>query len=203
MFEKRSQILPIFISCIATSLCFLCVCLAVLAKPKTKTADITDSRVEYTAPPQQTEYVLLDCECGIYALLVIDFEQKIVSLSPYTDGAQNIVTAKIKVSPALFGALCDNAGGINFDLPYDTELLKQGSWRLTGSQVWQLIHSSDQTLKEQLLCEYFYTVFMFGLKNDQIYIILEEGVCDNLSYSKLYNIALYSKEWLSQLTVIS
>lgn len=203
MLKKHPKILPVFIYCVVALLCFLCVSFAVLAKPKTKTADINESRVEYTPKPRENEYFLIACnECETKSLLVIDFEQESVTLSK-TDGENfPAPTAEIKINEKLIAALVDNAGGVNFTLYKDTETLKAGSWRLTGNQVWQMLHLNDDTIKEPLLYEVFDTVFMFGLKNDQIYIILEEGICDNLSYARLYDIAQNSKEWLSSLNVI-
>lgn len=203
MLKKHQKALPIFIYCVVSLLCFLCVIFAVLAKPKAKTADQTESRVEYTPKVRENEYFLLTCdECSTKKLLVIDFEQESVNLSQ-TDGKDlPALTAEIKINEELVAALVDNAGGVNFSLYSDTDILKAGSWRLTGNQVWRLLHTNDDSVKEPLLYEVFDTVFMFGLKNEQIYIILEKGICDNLSYTRLYDIAQNSKEWLSSLNVI-
>lgn len=203
MLKKHLKILTVFIYCVISLVCFLCVIFAVLAKPQTKTADITESRVEYSPKPKENEYFLISCDqCESENLLVIDFEQKSITLSQ-TDGESfPSPTAKIKVNEEFISALVDNAGGINFTLYGDTDILKAGSWRLTGNQVWRLLHADDYAIKEALLYEVFDTVFMFGLKNDQIYIILEKGICDNLSYTRLYDIAQNSKEWLSSLNVI-
>lgn len=208
MLKKQRKALSIFLASIATSLCFLCVCFAVLAVPKSKTTDSETQKIEYIPPAQDTEYILINCaECLSSAVLILDFEQKSATLMPLqNEPADNYgfrPTAKIVINQSLISELADNAGGINLLLSYDTPLLEAGIWRLTGNQVWQLLHIDDSTLQEQLLHEFFYTVFMFGLQNNQIYIILDNGVCDGLSYSRLYNIAYYSKDWLSQLTVIS
>lgn len=208
MLKKLKKDLSIVLASVATALCFLCVCVAVLVNPDAQKSDTKTQQIEYTPPAQDTEYILIDCaECTSSAMLILDFELRSASLVPLqkesADELGYTPTAKIIINESLVSTLADSAGGINLTLNYDTPLLEAGNWRLTGNQVWQFLHLGDSILREQLLHEFFYTAFMFGLQNNQIYIILDNGICEGLSYSRLYNIAYYSKDWLSQLTVIS
>ncbi|MBP3692449.1 MAG: hypothetical protein J6I80_04305 [Clostridia bacterium] len=204
MLKNKKNLSQITLAIAYTALCVLCVSTTILYTPPKRQADAKQSKVEYTPKPQSDERIMLCCShCGSRSILALDFEQGSSSLLRLNNAEEQNYTAKITLDEELVCALADGAGGVNFTLWEDTPYMSAGSWRLTGSQVWQLLYLENDVLYEQLMSELFYTVFRFGLQNNQIYIILEYGIYDGLSYSRLYNIAYYSKDWLSELVVVS